>query len=256
MISVPRILDAKVLSFELASIGVVTKTLLDVDNRMLCALFVKPGPFRRTKILELGDIERIEDDKVVLTKGSSLIRKKDSEYLKLYSSGASLIGRHVSNLKGSGLGKVRSANYHLGNGRLESISISKNAFVTLTNGGYLVEDNEILSFSDNEIKISDDKLITTGSRLTDQMSALGTRMASLRREAENLISSRESSFIVGKTSSRDIIDEEGERVVKRGEIITDDHISRATKARKLHQLTLAAGSVEILSRYQKWKNKK
>jgi len=255
MILVPRILDTRVLSPDQVSIGVVTKTFLDGDGRRLLALLVKPGPFKKSKILRVDDIERVGNDNVILAKGCSLIRKKDPRCRSLLRSEPSLVGRKVMSPKGKGLGRVRSAKYRLTDGGLESISISENIFVALSSGGYSVKSEGIISFSDNEIEVDEEKLISTGSILTDQMSVLGTKMAGLRRGAENLINSRERSFIIGKTSSHDITDETGEKVIDKGEIITDDHISRASKANKLHHLTLAAGKVEIRSRFQKWKDK-
>ncbi len=255
MILIPRIIDARVLSNDQVNIGIVTRTLLEAEGRRLVALLIKPGPFKRSRILVVSDIAKVGDDKIILAEGSLLARKKDPRFRPLLRPGTSLIGRKVASSKGKDLGKVRLAKYKLEDGTLESISISKNAFVTFTRGSYIVEGKDILSFTGSEIEVKAEKLIKASSKLTEQMSTLGTKMFKLKTEAEGLVSSRERSFIIGKTSSYDITDETGDKVIEKGDIITADHISRATEAKRLHHLTLAAGTGGIRSRFQKWKDK-
>ena len=256
MIQVPRILDARVFSSDLVSIGVVAKIFLDNDQRRLIFLLVKPGPFKRIKILRISDIEIVEDDRIILFKGCSLKHKKEISYEKVPGSMTTFIGGKVTSSKGEDLGKVRSSSYRESDGILENIRISKNAFVTMTSGGYLVENDDIISLTDVEIEVDKEKLIKIGTGLSDQMSNFGVKLAGLRKDAESLISSRERCFLVGRTSSLDITDAGGHKIIAKGEIITEDHISRASKVNKVHRLTLAAGSVEIRSKIQKKKEKK
>ncbi|MDI6828092.1 MAG: hypothetical protein QME62_06370, partial [Armatimonadota bacterium] len=56
---------------------------------------------------------------------------------------------------------------------------------------------------------------------------------------------REIEYSRGKLAGHDVLDNEGNKIVTEGEIITDEVIEKAKKKGKLHELMLSAVAAEV-----------
>lgn len=240
--------------------GTIEKLIFQTNELRILAFEVRPkGILKGKRFLLFNDIDSINSNQVNVINRKKLLRPiKAIKVREALVNEIKILKTLVVDSNYSEIGRIKDAFCDSKNGRIKKIEIKQSLLVRIASGRIFIKAEAIE-------KIEKDKLILKENyknHLETKPTSASTRMADVYRKTAVIsektrrdFQKKEISFCLNKLAVKDIIDKQGEFLVKKGQIIDKKIIEKVVKAGMIHELALSVGLEKAKASLKKFKNR-
>ncbi|HUP27936.1 MAG TPA: PRC-barrel domain-containing protein [Chloroflexia bacterium] len=234
----------------------VEDLILDPERRQVLALVVEEkSAFHSAQAVPFGRINTIGPHAVIVPDGRAVIDVNRDSVLKGLYNDQVIKGLRVLSEDGRKLGEVSDLVLDSKTGEIRGFNVSIGKVLTVTQGARWIPMDRVINVGQRIVYIPTDladefeqqvgglsgalegageKARTAGAKLNEQLTQAGDKV----RETLPL---RAGALAVGKEAHETVNDAQGNAIVSKGEMVSQDHVERARQAGRLPQLLVATG---------------
>ncbi len=210
-------------------LGKVKELIFDFNKGLLEAFLFKSHFIYR--VLSFPSVELRKDSLLVpLSSISFLFLNKDIKSLLIKNRSFS---KQVFDEKGERVGEIDEIYINPKNGRIKKIEVSRGFLEDLTEGSLKISFEDIISWNE--------KLIVSSLKLPKKVSffkKVSEKVKELESKTYSFIIEEEKKLLLGKKAKVKLLSESGEKIIDKGEVITEEILERVEKEGKVHLLSL------------------
>ncbi|MEJ7654211.1 MAG: PRC-barrel domain-containing protein [Chloroflexia bacterium] len=253
-------------------IGKVKDILFDPEQNRVVALLVDEGGwFSSAKVVPWQNVKTVGVDSVIVPDKSAVVKVDDDPYIKrIMENDNILAGTKVMTEDGRDLGTIGDmlmddstgevVGYEVSGGVFsstlkgkkfmpapETISVGKDvAFVPSDVGDQMqAQTGGIVGAAQSAGAAASSGISSAASTVSDQASSAGASasgaLAGARDRAVEVTTEQERSYVLGKSTNKDVASDSGEVLVPAGKTVDEGDVQRAENEGKLHALFAATG---------------
>ncbi|MEO6457464.1 MAG: PRC-barrel domain-containing protein, partial [Chloroflexia bacterium] len=235
----------------------VEDLIMDPERRQVLALVVdEKSAFHSAKAVPFGRINTIGPHAVIVPDGRAVIDVNRDPVLKGLYNDQVIRGLRVLSEDGRKLGQVHDMVFDDKTGEIRGYDVSVGGrLLNITQGTRWLPMDRVINIGQRIVYVpaaladefeqemgglsgmlegAGDKARTAGAKLNEQLVQAGDKV----RET---LPMRAGSLAVGKQAHESVSDAEGNVIIMKGDMVTEEHMERARQTGKLPQLLLATG---------------